>query len=68
MAVVVISGVAVAAAWCLASFGLAAVVGRTFARSERREPWHAGYRRSAQPVQTTTPLDDELPARRPVTY
>jgi len=68
MAVVVISGVAVVAAWCLASFAIGAVVGRTFARSEQREPWHVGSWRSVLPVQTTKPLDDELPARRPVTY
>lgn len=70
MTVVVMSGVAMVVAWCLIAFAVAAVIGRTFARSEQGEPWCAGPSvvEPAPLVQTAATLKGELPARRPVTY
>jgi len=70
MAVVMVSGMAVAVLWCLVAFAIAAVIGRAFARSEHGEPWYVGSpaEQPALLVQTGCAFGDERPARRPVTY
>lgn len=65
MAMIVIVGVAVVAAWCVGSFVVAGVVGRAFARSEQGEPWC--LRPLSAPrerlVQTDPAPDDKIPSR-----
>lgn len=68
--VLLISSVAMVIVWSVAAFALAGAVGKVFARSDKGDPWYAVSRtaHSVRLVQTARPLDDELPARRTVTY